>query len=203
MHFDWGASQSLSEHVFIGLVGYVDKEIGCDSGAGNRVGCFRSQVAGIGPQVGSSFPAGNLERNLTLKAYTEFGAESRPDGWNAWITLDLSRPRRQPRIRRQNPSSRNDQPPRRIATPTMAKATISSAVVHGRSPLRFTPVPRCFGPLSDDYGTALLAWRCPLRVISVISGALGRCPFLPRKRPQWRLAGQARQALGQPGQIDW
>jgi len=52
MHFDWGASQSLSEHVFIGLVGYVDKEIGCDSGAGNRVGCFRSQVAGIGPQVG-------------------------------------------------------------------------------------------------------------------------------------------------------
>jgi len=92
MHFDWGASQSLSEHVYIGLVGYAYKQIGCDSGAGNRVGCFQSRVAGIGPQVGWSFPAGSLEGNLTLKVYKEFAAENRPDGWNAWITLDLSPP---------------------------------------------------------------------------------------------------------------
>ncbi len=42
MHFDWGASQFLSKQVMVGLVGYVYKELGCDSGSGDRVGCFRS-----------------------------------------------------------------------------------------------------------------------------------------------------------------
>jgi hypothetical protein len=74
------------------LVGFLYKEVGCDSGAGDRLGCFQSQVAGIGPQIGWSFPAGSLEGNLTLKVYKEFGAENRPDGWNAWVTLDLSLP---------------------------------------------------------------------------------------------------------------
>jgi hypothetical protein len=92
MHFDWGASQSLTEHLQVGLVGYVYKQIGCDSGAGDRLGCFQSQVAGVGPQVGFSFPAGSLEGNLNLKIYREFAAENRPDGWNAWLTLELSPP---------------------------------------------------------------------------------------------------------------
>jgi hypothetical protein len=27
---------------------------------------------------------------LNLKAYKEFGAENRPEGWNAWVTFALS-----------------------------------------------------------------------------------------------------------------
>jgi hypothetical protein len=90
MHFDWGASQSLTEHFQVGLVGYLYKQVGCDSGAGDRLGCFQSQVAGIGPQVGLNFPVGGLEDYL--KVYREFAAENRPDGWNAWLTLELSPP---------------------------------------------------------------------------------------------------------------
>ena len=55
MHFDWGASQFLTKQVQVGLVGYAYKDIGCDSGSGDRVGCFQSQVLGVGPQLGLHF----------------------------------------------------------------------------------------------------------------------------------------------------
>lgn len=90
MHFDWGASQFLSKQVQVGLVGYVYKQLGCDSGSGDRVGCFRSQVAGAGPQVGFIFPVGDMQGYLNLKAYKEFAAENRPQGWNAWVTFAIS-----------------------------------------------------------------------------------------------------------------
>ena len=54
-HLDWAASQFLSKQFFVGAVGYLYNQIGCDSGSGDRVGCFQSRVAGIGPQVGLSF----------------------------------------------------------------------------------------------------------------------------------------------------
>jgi hypothetical protein len=50
-HLDWAASQFLSQQFSVGIVGYVYKEIGCDSGSGDRLGCFQSQVVGIGPQL--------------------------------------------------------------------------------------------------------------------------------------------------------
>jgi hypothetical protein len=50
------ASQFLTKQFQVGVVGYVYKEIGCDSGSGDRVGCFQSQVAGVGPQLGFIFP---------------------------------------------------------------------------------------------------------------------------------------------------
>jgi hypothetical protein len=92
MHFDWGASQFLSKQVMVGLVGYVYKEIGCDSGSGDRVGCFQSQVVGVGPQIGFLFPVGDMQGYLNLKAYGEFAAENRPKGWNAWVTFAISPP---------------------------------------------------------------------------------------------------------------
>jgi len=52
MHFDWGASQFLTKQFQAGLVGYVYQEVGCDSGSGDRVGCFQSRVVGVGPQLG-------------------------------------------------------------------------------------------------------------------------------------------------------
>ena len=92
MHFDWGASQFLSKQVMVGLVGYVYKELGCDSGPGDRVGCFQSQVFGIGPQIGFLFPVGDMQGYLNLKAYGEFAAENRPSGWNTWVTFSISPP---------------------------------------------------------------------------------------------------------------
>ena len=92
MHFDWGASQFLSKQVMVGLVGYVYKELGCDSGSGDRVGCFQSQVVGIGPQIGFLFPVGDMQGYLNFKAYGEFAAENRPSGWNTWVTFSISPP---------------------------------------------------------------------------------------------------------------
>jgi hypothetical protein len=90
MHFDWAASQFLTKQLQVGLVGYVYREIGCDSGSGDRVGCFQSQVVGVGPQVGFIFPVGEMQGYLNFKGYKEFAAEHRADGWNAWATLVIS-----------------------------------------------------------------------------------------------------------------
>jgi hypothetical protein len=92
LHFDWGASQFLSKQVMVGLVGYVYKELGCDSGSGDRVGCFQSQVVGVGPQIGFLFPVGDMQGYLNLKAYGEFDAANRPRGWNTWVTFSISPP---------------------------------------------------------------------------------------------------------------
>jgi hypothetical protein len=91
MHLDWGVSQFLTKQVQVGLVGYLYQEIGCDSGSGDRVGCFQSRVVGVGPQFGYLFPVGdNMQGYLNLKAYGEFANENRPAGWNVWLTFNLS-----------------------------------------------------------------------------------------------------------------
>ena len=91
LHLDWGWSQFLTKQAQIGLVGYVYKQATCDSGAGNRVGCFESQVIGVGPQIGFIIPVGTTtQAYLNLKGYKEFDGRNRPDGWNSWITLVLS-----------------------------------------------------------------------------------------------------------------
>jgi hypothetical protein len=90
LHLDWGASQFLNEQLFVGAVGYAYREIGCDSGAGDRVGCFQSQVMGVGPQIGYIFPVGTMEGYLNLRGYGEFAAMNRPDGWNVLLTFSIS-----------------------------------------------------------------------------------------------------------------
>ena len=89
-HLDWAASQFLSKQFFVGAVGYLYNEIGCDSGSGDRVGCFQSRVVGIGPQVGFIFPVGDMQGFLGVKGYWEFAAQNRPDGWNTWLTFAIS-----------------------------------------------------------------------------------------------------------------
>jgi hypothetical protein len=90
LHFDWGASQFVSKEVQIGVVGYAYKDIGCDSGSGDRVGCFRSQVLGIGPQLGFIIPLGDLQGYINFKGYKEFDAKDRAHGWNTWLTFVIS-----------------------------------------------------------------------------------------------------------------
>ena len=60
-HLDWGASQFLNKQVFVGFVGYLYDQIGCDSGSGDRLGCFQSRVASVGPRSDTFFPSGNTK----------------------------------------------------------------------------------------------------------------------------------------------
>jgi hypothetical protein len=89
-HLDWGASKFLTKQWQIGVVGYFYDQLSCDSGAGDRVGCFESRVVGVGPQVGYLFPVGDMQGYLNLKAYGEFDAAHRADGYNVWLTFALS-----------------------------------------------------------------------------------------------------------------
>jgi len=91
-HLDWGGSKYLTDDLFIGPVGYFYSQIGCDSGSGNRIGCFESQIAGLGAQVGYSLPVGKLEGYLHLKGYGEFAAQNRASGWNMSLAFSISQP---------------------------------------------------------------------------------------------------------------
>jgi hypothetical protein len=89
-HLDWGASKFLSERLQAGIAGYFFQQLTADSGKGATLGAFESRVAGIGPQVGYFFPAGDLQGYLNVRGYYEFGATNRPSGWNAFVTLAFS-----------------------------------------------------------------------------------------------------------------
>jgi hypothetical protein len=91
MHLDWGASQFLSKQLQVGVVGYLYNQLSCDSGTGDRVGCFESRVAGIGPQLGIILPINkDYQGYLNLKGYWEFDAANRADGWNTWLTFAIT-----------------------------------------------------------------------------------------------------------------
>jgi hypothetical protein len=88
-HLDWAASQFLSESTHVGVVGYLYQQVTGDSGAGAVLGDFKSQVAGIGPQVGHFFAFGGKKAYFNLKGIYEFDAENRPSGWNTWVTVSI------------------------------------------------------------------------------------------------------------------
>jgi hypothetical protein len=90
VHLDWGASRYLTKQLQIGLVGYLYNQASCDGGSGDRVGCFQSRVASAGAQLGYTIPMGGLDGNVSVRAYREFAAANRPEGWNLWLTYALS-----------------------------------------------------------------------------------------------------------------
>jgi hypothetical protein len=90
-HVDWGASQFVSKNVHLGLAGYFFQQLTGDSGAGAKLGDFKGRVAGIGPQIGFIFPVGEAHQGyLNLKAYKDFAAENRPEGYTAWVTFAIT-----------------------------------------------------------------------------------------------------------------
>ena len=89
-HFDWGASHFLTKQLFVGIAGYAYQQITDDSGQNPILGGFRSRVFGVGPQIGYSFPVGDMQGFLGLRGYGEFGAANRPSGWNTWLTFTIS-----------------------------------------------------------------------------------------------------------------
>jgi len=88
-HLDWAISPYLSEKLHIGAVGYVYNQLTDDSGASPALGGFRSRVAGIGPQIGFFFPVADREGYLNLRAYSEFDARNRLEGWTAYVTFSV------------------------------------------------------------------------------------------------------------------
>jgi hypothetical protein len=88
-HLDWAVSPILTDKFHIGAVGYFYNQITGDSGAGARLGDFKSRVAGIGPQIGFFIPLFDREAYLNLRAYSEFDASNRLEGWNAFVTFSI------------------------------------------------------------------------------------------------------------------
>lgn len=90
-HLDWGASQFVSKTVHVGLAGYYFQQITGDTGAGATLGDFKGRVVGIGPQVGFILPLSkDYQGYLNVKAYKDFAAQNRPEGYTAWVTFSLS-----------------------------------------------------------------------------------------------------------------
>jgi hypothetical protein len=89
-HIDWGGSRFLSKDLHIGLVGYYYQQLTADRGQPSILGDFKSRVAAVGPQIGYFFPIGDAQGYVNLKAYSEFDAENRPAGLNAWLTFVIS-----------------------------------------------------------------------------------------------------------------
>jgi hypothetical protein len=90
-HLDWAASQFISKSVHVGVAGYVFQQITPDTGAGARLGAFEGRVLGIGPEIGFMIPLGeHYSGYLNLRAYRDFAAENRPEGYSAWVQFVLS-----------------------------------------------------------------------------------------------------------------
>jgi hypothetical protein len=90
MHLDWGASQFFTKQLQIGAAGYFYDQVSCDGGSGDKVGCFISRVAGIGPQIGYIIPMGNVQGYVNLKGFRDFAAVNRASGWSVWLTFAIS-----------------------------------------------------------------------------------------------------------------
>ena len=86
-HLDWAASQFLSEHLHVGLVGYVYEQLTGDTGSGDLLGDFKGRAWAIGPQVGYFAPVGNQKWYVSLKGFEEFSVEHRTEGWNLWLAV--------------------------------------------------------------------------------------------------------------------
>ena len=93
-HIDVGASYSFSDAFYVGAVGYFFNQVSPDSGGPELLGGFQSRVAGAGPQVGWSLQFGRLATHFNVRGYKEFAADNRPEGWNVYFTMSLSRARR-------------------------------------------------------------------------------------------------------------
>ena len=93
-HIDVGTSWSFNDSFYVGAVGYLFNQLSPDTGGGALLGDFRSRVAGAGPQVGWTLEVGRLATDFNVRGYKEFAAQNRPEGWNVYFTVSLSRGRR-------------------------------------------------------------------------------------------------------------
>lgn len=88
-HLDWSVSQFLSQQWQVGIAGYVYYQLTADSGSGDKVGAFKSQVSAIGPQIGYVFNVGKNQAYINLRTYKEFWAKNRVEGYATIATISL------------------------------------------------------------------------------------------------------------------
>lgn len=88
-HIDWAASYLVTPYAHVGLVGYFHRQLKGDSGSGAFLGSAKSRLNGIGPQAGTFFELGGLKYYVNAKAYKEWGAKNRAEGWNFWLILAM------------------------------------------------------------------------------------------------------------------
>ncbi len=88
-HLDLAVSPYASDKMHVGAVGYIYRQVTGDGGSGDRLGTFKSRVAGIGPQIGFFFPFADRQGYLNLRGYYEFNAQNRLEGWTAYITFSV------------------------------------------------------------------------------------------------------------------
>jgi hypothetical protein len=93
-HIDVGTSWSFSDAFYAGAAGYFFKQVSPDTPGSLVLGDFRSQVVGVGPQLGWSLQIGRLATEFNVRGYKEFAAQNRPEGWNVYFTVSLQRIRR-------------------------------------------------------------------------------------------------------------
>ena len=88
-HVDLGWSEFVTPKTHIGMVAAIYKQISEDSGSGATLGGFESEVYSVGPQVGHMFPVNGKLGYFNFRAFYEFGAENRLEGWNAMVTVAI------------------------------------------------------------------------------------------------------------------
>lgn len=88
-HLDWSVSQFLSNNWQVGIAGYAYYQLTADSGSGDKVGAFKSRVAAIGPQIGYLFNIGAKQAYINLRAYKEYWAQNRVEGYATIATISI------------------------------------------------------------------------------------------------------------------
>lgn len=88
-HLDWSLSQFLSANWQVGIAGYVYYQLTPDSGGGDKIGPFKSQVTAIGPQVGYLFNVNKKQAYINVRAYKEFWAQNRLEGHAVMATINI------------------------------------------------------------------------------------------------------------------
>ena len=88
-HLDWSVSQFLSQNWQVGIAGYGYYQLTADTGSGNKVGSFKSRIAAIGPQIGYLFNIGKNQAYINLRAYKEFWAQNRVEGYATIATVSI------------------------------------------------------------------------------------------------------------------
>ena len=88
-HLDWSISQFLSQNWQVGIAGYAYYQLTGDSGSGDKMGAFKSRVAAIGPQIGYLFNIGKKQAYINLRAYKEYWAQNRVEGYATIATISI------------------------------------------------------------------------------------------------------------------
>jgi hypothetical protein len=88
-HLDLGVAQFLTEHFFVGAVGYYYQQLTADSGQSRILGPNESRTRGVGLQTGYNFKLGNVLVYTNLRGYTEFGSYRRPQGHAIYATVSI------------------------------------------------------------------------------------------------------------------